>query len=78
MANREAAVVAMTDYLAVLVKEGVPVKRISRHLLGLFQGEPGAKRWRRYISEHAHIETANDQLLMQAMEAMREESRAVG
>ena len=52
------------------------MKNISRHLLGLFQGLPGAKRWRRYISEHAHLDAANEQLLLQALEHMR--GRAAG
>ena len=42
----------------------------SRHVLGLFQGMPGAKRWRRYISENAHLDPANAFLLEQALEQM--------
>ena len=33
---------------------GVPLSAMSRHLLGLFQGQPGARAWRRQISEQAH------------------------
>ena len=33
---------------------GVPVHRITRHMLGLFQGQPGARSWRRHLSENAH------------------------
>jgi tRNA-dihydrouridine synthase A len=69
--DREAAVAAMTDYLNSQLARGVPVKNISRHMLGLFQGLPGARRWRRFISERAHLDAANDQLLMQALEAMK-------
>jgi tRNA-dihydrouridine synthase A len=46
------------------------VKHISRHVLGLFQGMPGAKRWRRYISQHAHLDPNNDRLLLQALDVM--------
>jgi len=49
----------------------VPVKNISRHMLGLFHGLPGARRWRRFISENAHLDAANDCLLLQALEAMK-------
>jgi len=69
--SREEAVVAMSRYISRQTAVGVPVKNISRHLLGLFQGLPGARRWRRYISEHAHLDDANDQLLMQALRHMR-------
>jgi len=46
---------------------GVPLKRITRHMLGLFHGQPGAKRWRRYLSENAHRRGAGPELLRQAL-----------
>ena len=69
--SREQLVAIMTRYTGSQVARGVPVKNISRHLLGLFQGLPGAKRWRRYISEHAHLDAGNVQLLTQALQHMR-------
>ena len=42
------------EYMKQQISEGVYVKSMSRHLLGLFSGEKGAKAWRRYISENAH------------------------
>jgi tRNA-dihydrouridine synthase A len=71
VADRESAVLAMTQYLREQVQLGVPVKHISRHMLGLFQGMPGARLWRRYISEHAHLAADNDQLLLQAFKVMK-------
>ena len=68
--SRDQLVAIMTRYISAQTAQGVPVKNISRHLLGLFQGLPGAKRWRRYISEHAHLDAGNEQLLMQALEHM--------
>ncbi len=46
---------------------GVPLKRITRHLLGLFHGQPGAKRWRRHLSENAHLPGAGPEVLEQAL-----------
>ena len=69
--NRESAVNRMSEYLRSQVRQGVPVKNISRHMLGLFQGMPGARRWRRFISECAHLDAGNDQLLLQALAAMK-------
>jgi tRNA-dihydrouridine synthase A len=69
--SREEAVAGMTAYCRRQVKAGVPVKNVSRHLLGLFQGLPGARRWRRYISEHAHLDAANDRLLKEALRHMQ-------
>ena len=69
--DREAAVLAMTEYARRQVGQGLPVNKVSRHLLGLFQGLPGAKRWRRFISEHGHLDAANDRLLLQALDCMK-------
>jgi tRNA-dihydrouridine synthase A len=69
--DREDVIERMTRYIGKQVDLGVPVKNISRHLLGLYQGLPGAKRWRRFISENAHLDNRNDQLLLQALQHMR-------
>jgi len=68
VASREEAVEAMSVYISRQLDQGVPVKNISRHVLGLYQGLPGARRWRRYISENAHLDAANGRLLEQALE----------
>jgi tRNA-dihydrouridine synthase A len=69
--SREEAVQALSEYVQRQCAAGIPVKHISRHVLGLFQGMPGAKRWRRYISQHAHLDPDNDRLLLQALDVMR-------
>jgi tRNA-dihydrouridine synthase A len=69
--DREGIIELMTLYLETQVSEGVAVKNISRHLLGLFQGLPGAKAWRRYLSENAWRDDKNTGLLMQARAAMK-------
>ena len=71
VARREDIIEPMTLYLERQVKEGVAVKHISRHLLGLFQGLPGAKAWRRYLSENAFRDDDNTKLLEQALKAMQ-------
>ena len=69
--DRESAVLAMTEYMREQVQLGVPVKNISRHMLGLFQGLPGARHWRRFISEQAHRDAENVNLLLQALDKMK-------
>ena len=69
-ASRVDAVEALTEYLRRQVAMGVPVKHVSRHVLGLFAGQPGARRWRRYISQRAHLEPDNPDLLLQALAQM--------
>jgi len=70
-ANRSGIIELMTEYIERQVNEGVAVKHISRHVLGLFQGIPGAKAWRRYLSENAWRDDKNTNLLLQAQAAMK-------
>ena len=69
--DRNDIIVQMTEYIERQVSEGVAVKHISRHVLGLFQGIPGAKVWRRYLSENAWRDDKNAGLLLQAQAAMK-------
>jgi tRNA-dihydrouridine synthase A len=64
--ERDEVIDSMTAYLTRQAELDVPVKHISRHVLGLFQGLPGARRWRRFISENAHLDPSNTRLLLQA------------
>ena len=40
-------------YIEAQLAEGVPLNAMTRHILGLFNGVPGARAWRRYLSENA-------------------------
>lgn len=53
-------------YIEEQQRQGVHLKHISRHLLGLFQGQIGARMWRRYLSEHAHLENASIKTIIEA------------
>jgi tRNA-dihydrouridine synthase A len=46
-----AIVSAMRDYAAAQVAAGAPLRAITRHMLGLFNGRGGARAWRRALSE---------------------------
>lgn len=45
---------AYVSYCASQLRRGVPLSRLTRHVVGLFQGCRGARAWRRHLSEHAH------------------------
>jgi len=62
----QAVLDALFPYIARNLAEGVPLNAMTRHLLGLFQGRPGAKAWRRHLSEHAHRPGAGIEVLRQA------------
>jgi tRNA-dihydrouridine synthase A len=49
--SREAAVEAHMPYIARMLEAGVPLHAMTRHMLGLFHGRPGGRRWRRVLSE---------------------------
>jgi len=70
--TREDVVETMNAYLESQLQQGVAAKHVSRHMLGLFHGLPGARAWRRYLSENAHLDDGNAGLLRQALMAMRE------
>ena len=55
-------------YVEEQIRQGSHLKHMSRHLLGLFQGQVGAKAWRRHISENAHKKDVGVELLQEAMD----------
>jgi len=65
--DRAAAVRAMRDYAARQADRGVRFAPIGRHMLGLFHGCPGARRWRRMLSQRMHRDDAGPDLLIEAM-----------
>lgn len=48
---REEAVEALLPFADRMQQRDEPIKRLSRHILGLYNGRPGAKHWRRRLSE---------------------------
>jgi tRNA-dihydrouridine synthase A len=65
--SRESVLQHMRPYVEAELARGTALKHICRHLLGLYQGEPGARRFRRVLSEGAHREGAGWALVEQAM-----------
>ena len=60
----------MLPYIDANLSNGVPLHRMTRHMLGLFAGQPGARAWRREISENAHKADAGSEVLVNALNAM--------
>ena len=57
--SRETIARAMIPYIEGQGRRyGTPAKSVTRHMLGLFNGLPGARAWRRVLSETADIEAA--------------------
>lgn len=67
--TREEVVEKMSAYINRQFAQGVRPHAVTRHMLGLYHGAPGARAWRRFVSEHAS--TARDDILDRALEAIR-------
>ena len=65
--SREDVLRRMRPYVEAELARGTALKHITRHLLGLYQGEPGARAFRRTLSEGAHLPGVDWALLEQAM-----------
>ncbi len=68
--DRAAVVRHMYDYLARQRTAGVRVHHVTRHMLGLYRGLPGARSWRRFLSEHACSVNAAPELLIESLSAL--------
>ncbi|MBT8109609.1 MAG: tRNA dihydrouridine(20/20a) synthase DusA [Gammaproteobacteria bacterium] len=68
--ERREIVHAMLPYIESALADGESLHRVTRHMLGLYAGQPGAKAWRRHISEHAHRPGAGIEVLINALNAM--------
>ncbi len=55
-------------YVQQNLNQGIYLGHMSRHILGLFTGKPGARAYRRYISENACKEGAGVEVIRRAME----------
>ncbi|GAB5511125.1 MAG: tRNA dihydrouridine(20/20a) synthase DusA [Hyphomicrobiales bacterium] len=68
--NRAGAVRAMLPYIEAHLSSGGRLNQITRHMIGLFAGLPGARQWRRTLSEGAHLDGAGPSLVEQALGAV--------
>jgi tRNA-dihydrouridine synthase A len=79
LADRAQAVAALVDWAARsgAGPAGWPLKLLTRHVLGLFNGQPGARRWRQMLSDPAWLERADASLLHEAARQSLGSTRAL-
>jgi tRNA-dihydrouridine synthase A len=65
-ASRDDVIAGLLPYVAQQLARGVQLNHITRHILGLYQGVPGARKFRRHLSENAYKKTAGIEVLEQA------------
>ena len=65
-ADREAAIDSMLPYIEQQLGDGARLHHVTRHMLGLYQGQYGGRQYRRHLSEHAHKSESNVEVLHEA------------
>jgi tRNA-dihydrouridine synthase A len=72
----DAALVEFSLYVERKLKDGVRLSSMTRHMLGLFHGQLGARAFRRYLSEHATRDGAGIDVLREALSFLSVEREA--
>ncbi len=65
--DKAEAVRRLYPYIEEHLRQGGPLNHISRHILGLFNGQPGARQFRRYLSENAFRKDAGCHTIEEAL-----------
>jgi tRNA-dihydrouridine synthase A len=68
--TRRDIVEQLIPYIQSELAKGTRLHAITRHILGLFQGQPGARQWRRVLSEQAPRQGAGLDVLKLALESV--------
>jgi tRNA-dihydrouridine synthase A len=67
---------AMLPYIAAHIERGGRLNQVTRHMLGLFTGQPGARGWRRVLSEKSHIPGAGVREVLEAYDMVKRNQEA--
>src|SRR5690606_24741452 len=70
--SREEVMEAFKEYCVEQLAKGARLNHLTRHILGLYQGLPGARQFRRVISEQAHKPGAGIEVLERALATVNE------
>ena len=68
--TREDIVMKMLPYIDAHIESGGKLGQVTRHMLGIFAGKPGARYWKRHLSENAHRPDAGSHTVVDAIEMM--------
>ena len=63
-------------YCDAELENGTPLHRMTRHILGLFHGCPGARRWRQHLSTHASRDNATTEIIYEALQFVLNDRKA--
>ncbi len=71
--SRHEIVRRFLGYVERQLGEGVPLHAMTRHILGLFNGQKGARAWRRHLSTAVHREHAGLEVIEEALNLVPEQ-----
>jgi tRNA-dihydrouridine synthase A len=71
-ADRDDVIESLLPYIKAQMAAGARLNHITRHILGLYQGVPGARKFRRHISENAYAKEANINVLAEAFQLVKD------
>lgn len=75
LVSREQVLLKFLPYIEQQLSQGVALHHMTRHILGLFQGVPGARKFRRHLSENAWRKGAGIEVVAQALQQLRDATR---
>ena len=73
-ASRDDVIAGLLPYVEQQLAGGVHLNHITRHILGLYQSVPGARKFRRHLSENAYKPDAGLEVLTEAHRLVTEAS----
>jgi len=68
--TRSQVIEAMIPYVDVQLAQGVGLRAIVRHMLGLYHGQPGGRRFRQLLSDARRLQEGGSELLLEALAAV--------
>lgn len=72
--SRDQVLAAYIEYCREQLQQGVKLNHLTRHVVGLFHGQPNSRLWRRYISENAHLPDSGIEVLNIAFEQQQHQN----
>jgi len=74
--DRAEVIAGARAYAGRLRAQGLPIRLLTRHLMGLCAGLPGARAWRRHLSEVARHDDAHPAVIAEAFARVRDAAAA--
>ena len=68
--SRAQVVRDLVPYAQAQLARGTPLRAIARHVLGLYHGQSGGRRFRQILSDAARLRDAGPELLLEALAAV--------